>query len=179
MVIYRAKTVKINVGCGSRVLDGWVNCDIVRDPKAPRDPEILCDAKSIPLEDGCASTIMAIHVFEHFYRWEIEGVIREWCRLLEPGGLLIIELPDLVKCCQNYLSGVKRGGKDPDQIARWGIYGDPRTGNPYMCHPWGYSPEEVILLLKANGFAMAIEKTTQFHPAGRSHRDMRIEAVKG
>lgn len=170
--------MKINVGCGSRVLDGWFNCDIARDPNAPRDPELLCDAKAIPLADGCADTVMAIHVFEHFYRWEIEGVIKEWARLLKPGGSLILELPNLVKACQNYLSGLKKGGKDPDQLARWAIYGDPRTGNPYMCHPWGYSPQEVIDLLHKNGFKKGKEAVPQFHPAGKYHRDMRIEAVK-
>jgi predicted SAM-dependent methyltransferase len=116
-------------------------------------------------------------VFEHFYRWEAEGVLREWRRLLKPGGKLILELPNLVKCCQNYLDGRKRGGKDPDQLARWGIYGDPRTGNRYMNHPWGYSPEEMIGLLTAAGFRGAVERPTQFHPAGREHRDMRIEAT--
>lgn len=168
--------MRLNIGCGARVLDGWTNCDIVRNPAAPRDPEILCDAKAIPLPDGCADVAQAIHVFEHFYRWEAEGVLREWRRLLKPGGLLILELPNLVKCCENFLSGRKRGGKDPDQLARWGIYGDPRTGDKFMNHPWGYSPDEVIDLLHANGFADAVERPTQFHPAGRAHRDMRIEA---
>jgi SAM-dependent methyltransferase len=168
--------VRLNIGCGARVLDGWTNCDIVRNPAAPRDPEILCDAKAIPLPDGCAEMAQAIHVFEHFYRWEAEGVLREWRRLLKPGGVLILELPNLVKCCENFLSGRKRGGKDPDQLARWGIYGDPRTGDKFMNHPWGYSPDEVIDLLHANGFTDAVERPTQFHPAGRAHRDMRIEA---
>jgi len=168
--------VRLNIGCGARVLDGWTNCDIVRNPAAPRDPEILCDAKAIPLPDGCAEMAQAIHVFEHFYRWEAEGVLREWRRLLKPGGVLILELPNLVKCCENFLSGRKRGGKDPDQLARWGIYGDPRTGDKFMNHPWGYSPDEVIDLLHANGFTDAVERPTQFHPAGRAPRDMRIEA---
>lgn len=178
MEIRAEQNMRLNVGCGARVLDGWVNCDIVRNPSAPRDPEILCDAKVIPLPDGCADTLMAIHVFEHFYRWEVESVLREWRRLLRPGGALILELPNLVKCCENYLSGLKRGGKDPDQLARWGIYGDPRTGDKYMCHPWGYSPQELMGLLQDNGFRGATERPTQFHPAGRKHRDMRIEAVK-
>lgn len=168
--------MRLNIGCGARVLDGWFNIDVVRNPDAPRDPELLSDAKKIDLPDACADTVMAIHVFEHFYRWEAEGVLQEWRRLLKPGGLLILELPNLVKCCENYLSGRKRGGKDPDQLARWGIYGDPRTGDHFMTHPWGYSPEELKELLLANGFKAAVEQNTQFHPAGRNHRDMRIEA---
>lgn len=170
--------MKLNIGCGARVLEGWTNCDIQVNPNAPRAPEILCDAKSIPLPDGCASVVMAIHVFEHFYRWEVESVLAEWRRLLQPGGQLILELPNLVKCCENYLSGRVRGGKDPDQLARWGIYGDPRTGDKFMCHPWGYSPEELQSILEANGFRKVKHQATVFHPAGRNHRDMRIEAIK-
>lgn len=168
--------MRLNIGCGARVLDGWFNIDVVRNPDAPRDPELLSDAKKIDLPDACADTVMAIHVFEHFYRWEAEGVLQEWRRLLKPGGLLILELPNLVKCCENYLSGRKRGGKDPDQLARWGIYGDPRTGDHFMCHPWGYSPEELMGMLVEVGFKNPKEHPTQFHPAGRNHRDMRLEA---
>lgn len=172
------KGLRLNIGCGSRVLDGWVNCDIERNPNAMRDPEILCDAKSIPLPDGCADTLMAIHVFEHFYRWEVEDVLLEWRRLLKPGGRLILELPDLIKCCQNILDGRVRGGKNPDQLGRWGLFGDPRFKNKFMCHPWSYAPRELIEMLEHNGFMNAQHKVTQFHPAGRDHRDMRIEAVR-
>lgn len=170
--------MKLNVGCGKRILEGWTNCDIERDPEAGRDPDILCDARSIPLPDGCADVLMAIHLFEHLYRWDVDAALTEWSRLLKSGGTLILEMPDLVKCCENYLSGRKRGGKDPDQLARWGIYGDPRTGNPFMNHRWGYSPEELISILESHGFKKAKHLPTEFHPAGRSHRDMRIEAIK-
>lgn len=170
--------MRLNIGCGARVLDGWTNCDIQHNPAAPRAPEVLCDAKAIPLPDACADELMAIHVFEHFYRWEVDAVLAEWRRLLRSGGLLILELPDLVKCCENYLSGRMRGGKNPDQLARWGIYGDPRTGDKFMCHPWGWSPEELEALLKARGFVSVRHLPTQFHPAGRKHRDMRLEAIK-
>jgi predicted SAM-dependent methyltransferase len=169
--------LRLNVGAGSRRPAGYFHLDVEENPDAPSPLDLLCDAKAIPLPDGCASELMAIHVFEHFYRWEIEGVLAEWKRLLRPGGRLVLELPNLVKCCQNYLDGRMKGGKHPDQLARWGIYGDPRTGNHWMCHPWGYSPEELIGLLHAAGFKGAKEFQTQHHPAGRHHRDMRIEAT--
>ena len=76
---------KLNIGCGKRVLPGWVNIDINAHPKAKRTPDILCDARQIPLPDMCASVVMALHVIEHFYRWEVEEVLAEWRRLLSPG----------------------------------------------------------------------------------------------
>lgn len=170
--------MKLNVGCGKRILDGWFNCDVARDPEATKDPDLLCDAKAIPLEDNCADVLQAIHLLEHCPRWDTEVVLKEWHRLLKPGGKLILELPNLVKCCQNYLDGRMKGGKNPDQLARWGIYGDPRTGNHWMCHLWGFSPEELMGILKEVGFIKIAEHPTQNHPAGKLHRDMRIEAIK-
>lgn len=168
--------LRLNVGCGSRVLPGYFNCDIERNPEAPKAPELLCDAKSIPLPDGCAVELMAIHVWEHFYRWESETVIKEWRRLLKAGGKLVLELPDLIKCCQNIIDGRMKAGKHIDQLGRWGLYGDPRLENKFMCHPWGWAPQELIDFLHANGFRDARHLPTVFHPAGRTHRDMRIEA---
>jgi len=73
--------IKLNLGCGKYVLDGWVNVDAATSPQAPRPPELLCDVKSISLPDECATEVMAIHLWEHLYRWECEDVIAEWRRL--------------------------------------------------------------------------------------------------
>lgn len=177
--------MRINFGCGSRVWDTHYNIDAIHNPHAPRRPELLYafefDASGklvtpVPLDDGVADEITGIHVFEHFYRWTCEAVLAEWRRLLKPGGQLILELPDLIKCCQNIIDG--RRGKEPDQLGRWGLYGDPRTNDVYMCHPWGWAPDELMAFLGANGFKNMIQKPTQFHKCGKLHRDMRIEAVR-
>ena len=168
--------MKINVGCGARVLDGWFNCDAVRHPNAPRDPELLCLADNIPLDTECADELMAIHVFEHFYRWDCDKVINEWKRLLRPGGLLVLELPNIIKCCQNVLDRIHKGGKELDQLGMWGLYGDPRLEDQYMVHRWAWSPNTLRVFLASHGFVKIVEKTTVFHPAGRMHRDMRLEA---
>lgn len=177
--------MRLNIGCGHRVKDGYYNIDAIHSPKAPRPPELIYSfqfdkdgglVKQIPLEDGCADEILGVHVFEHFYRWECKAVMVEWHRLLKPGGLLILELPDLIKCCKNIVDG--RKGKHPDQLGRWGLYGDPRTMDRLMCHPWGWGPQELIAFLGENGFKKMRHLPTQFHSNGRDHRDMRIEAIK-
>lgn len=142
-------------------------------------PELLCDIiEGIPLPDGCAQVVQAIHLFEHFPRWRAEDVLRDWRRLLAPGGMLILELPDLEKCCRNYLERRTQAGKNPDQLSRWGIYGDSTLRDPFMLHMWGYSPEELMDMLIGCGFRYARHEPTQFHPIGRARRDMRIEATK-
>jgi len=163
--------VKINIGCGPMVLDGWTNCDIQVSPKAPRPPEILCDVKSIPLEDECADVVMALHLLEHFYQWEAPAVVQEWRRLLKPGGKLILELPNLEAACRNLLKGMK------DQMSMWPLYGDPGHKDPYMCHRWGYTPKTVTRFLKQQGFKKIQILKPQTH-GRRANRDMRVEAIR-
>lgn len=178
MDLLAADVVRVNVGAGRHVLDGWINVDVQRSARAKRDPDIFSDARKIPLPDECANELMAIHLWEHFYPWECDALLAEWRRLLKPGGLLVLELPDLVKCCRNVIDGGLKGGKDPDQLGMWGLYGDPRERDPYMMHKWGWAASTVIQFLSARGFRKVVEKPTQWHPAGREHRDMRIEARK-
>lgn len=167
--------MRINVGCGRHVLDGWVNVDMEVSQKAARPPEILASAAAISLPDACADEVMAIHVLEHFYRWEVAGVLAEWHRLLKPGGQLTLELPDILKCARNLIK-LAAAGADADQMAMWGLYGDPGTANQLMCHRWGWHPATLQAELQAAGFIDMVWPPTQWHPAGRAHRDMRVEA---
>lgn len=165
--------MRLNVGCGKHTLDGgWTNIDAVRSPLAPRAPEIFADVGAIPLPDGCADELMAIHVFEHVYRWDSEKVLAEWARLLKSGGRLILEMPDLIKCCKNVIAG------RPDQMGMWGLYGDPKLEDTYMVHRWLWTMKSITPLLVKAGFTDIVEKPTQWHPAGRLHRDFRVEATR-
>lgn len=163
--------MKLNIGCGRMVLDGWTNCDIQVSPHAPREPEILCDAKEIPLEDGCADEVMALHLIEHFYLWEVPDVLNEWRRLLKDGGKLILELPNLELACIAVLEG-KSHSK-----SMWPLYGDPGHCDEHMCHRWGYTPETIEVLLRHFGFGEIQHLPPQTHGA-QEDRDMRVEAIK-
>jgi len=166
--------LKLNVCCGGRILPDWVNIDVV--DTASKTPDILADARNIPLPNRCAEEIMCIHGFEHFYRFEVDDLINEWKRLLMIGGTLVLELPNLIKCCENILNDYKLAGKHPDQAGLWGLYGDPRSGNPYMNHRWGWTPQTLSEFLREHGFKKIDEQPTQWHPIGRHCRDMRITA---
>jgi len=163
--------MNINIGCGRMVLNGWTNCDVQVSPKAPRPPEILCKADDIPMPDRCADTVMALHLIEHFYLWEVAGVLSEWRRLLKSGGELILELPNIEAAARNLLAGLN------DQMSMWPLYGDPQHEDVYMCHHWGYTPKTITALLNDNGFERVMVLPPQTH-GKRANRDMRIEAVK-
>lgn len=168
-----SESMKLNIGAGNKNIPGWLSVDA--DPATK--PDILGTALSIPLPDESASTVMAIHLLEHLHQWEAEPALREWFRLLAPGGLLILEMPDFLKFCKNIADGVV-GRKHPDQMGMWPAYGDPRDKNPLMCHKWAYWFDSLKPLVESIGFRSVKELPTQFHAIGRDHRDFRLEARK-
>lgn len=166
--------VRLSVGCGGRRLPGYTGVDVVPRPAA----DIVAPADNIPLPDNSVDEIMAIHVVEHVYVWQVPDLLREWHRLLRPGGLLVLEMPDLIKTCRNVLDGRVIGGKHPDQLTMWSLYGDPREKDPYMGHKWCHTFKTLAPTVKEAGFIKIVEKPTIHHPAGRVHRDFRLEAIK-
>jgi SAM-dependent methyltransferase len=173
--------MRLNVCAGRHLLDGWTNIDVAPSPHKKaggRPPDILADMRSIPLPDGCADEVMCIHGIEHIEPWEADVALLEWHRLLMPGGMLVLECPNLLKCCQNVLENYHQPGKHPDQFGMWGLFGDATLRDPYMLHRWAYTPASLEVKLKAAGFVDAIEEVTQWHLTGQKRRDMRMTARK-
>jgi 2-polyprenyl-6-hydroxyphenyl methylase/3-demethylubiquinone-9 3-methyltransferase len=50
---------------------------------------VRADASALPLPDGCADVVVAGEVLEHVA--DLAAVVGEACRLLRPGGLLVID----------------------------------------------------------------------------------------
>lgn len=171
--------LKLNVGCGRHTLDGWFCIDAVQHPNATRPLDLISNAIKIDLPDACANEIMAIHFWEHLYRWQCDEVITEWKRLLRPRGRLLMEMPDLMKFCRNIMRGLNDSGRHPDQMGMWAMYGDPRTKDPYMVHKWAWTFTTLKKFLAGHGFIDIVEEETQWHPVGRALRDFRIVAVRG
>lgn len=165
--------MRLNIGCGRMVLDGYVNVDMVRSPKAPRDPEHVGVDMRLVHDYFPARTfdeVLALHVIEHVYRWEVPGMVKGWRAVMKPGALLIIEAPDVVKCARNLLAGAT------DQLCMWGFYGDPSHEDEFMCHRWGWTSATLAPVLASCGFGnMRLDLPPRFHGA-RVSRDFRIEA---
>lgn len=171
--------MRVNFGCGRRVLSGYYNIDAIRHPKAARDPELLFEMRfdngklieQFPLEDGCADEVMSIHVIEHFHRYNTDAVIAEFKRLLKVGGKLVLECPNLEAACRNLLAGMD------EQMTLWPIYGSPKEGNPFVAHLWGWTPKTMKELLASHGFSDIQIMPPREHMV-RASRDMRAEAVR-
>ena len=82
--------VKLNLGCGDKILPGYVNVDVASE-RAGKQPDVICDVRKLDKFDtGHADEILAVHVVEHFWRWEVVDILKEWVRVLKPGGKMIL-----------------------------------------------------------------------------------------
>lgn len=85
-------TRKLHLG-GQQAAEGWEILDAIEGP----DVDHLGDARDLSrFKDGEFSEIYASHIIEHLdYKDEIGIALKEWNRVLEPGGILYISAPDL------------------------------------------------------------------------------------
>lgn len=80
--------MRVNLGCGFKPLDGWLNLD-----KNPADDSIMyCDIEDVlPLADDSCEEILLDNVVEHLR--DIPKLIRELDRCLMSGGTVKIVTP--------------------------------------------------------------------------------------
>ncbi|MDX1374420.1 MAG: methyltransferase domain-containing protein [Burkholderiales bacterium] len=169
---------RLNLGCGDKILAGYVNVDVAAS-RAGRSPDVLCDLHRLePFADDSCDEVMAIHVVEHFYRWEVVDVLREWLRVLKPGGRMILECPNLLTACQTLLDNPQlAAGAGPEgQRSMWVFYGDPAWRDPLMCHRWNYTPDSLRAVMQEAGLVNVHQAPAQFKL--REPRDMRLVGEK-
>ena len=92
--------MKLNIGCGSNKIDGYVNIDTEESCK----PDLLHDLMEAPLpyEDGTVEEILFFHCIEHIRKCLHETVLNEFRRVLAPNGKLYISYPNFWECAQRW-----------------------------------------------------------------------------
>ncbi len=156
--------MKLHLGCGTKILEGYVNLDAFVD-----DPRVVkADITNLPYPDGSIDEILSEHVFEHVGFAEEERLFRECHRVLRSGGHLTVETPDMEWLCRAFLdahdtfkSFYKVGavdhyfgnGRATDQ--RWGMITTHFFGNqngPGQFHRNGYSAGKFQSIAALLGF---------------------------
>ena len=100
--------LKLHIGCGKRHIPGFVNIDILDAPHVDH----CCSVDALhAFATEEVSLIYASHVLEHFGRYEVEGVLREWHRVLVPGGILRMAVPDFAAVVKLYEQEGLQDGK--------------------------------------------------------------------
>ncbi len=83
--------MKLHLGCGKRFIPGFIHIDTLSYPHIDHVALI----NELPfIENDVVELIYACHVVEHFKRNALRDVLIEWLRVLKPGGVLRIAVPD-------------------------------------------------------------------------------------
>jgi ubiquinone/menaquinone biosynthesis C-methylase UbiE len=170
--------IKLNLGCGDKILQGYINVDVTSE-RAGNKPDIVCDIRNLnKFSDNYADEILAVHVVEHFWRWEVVKILTEWVRVLKPGGKMILECPNLKSACEEFLRKPDLASQPGQEGQRtmWVFYGDPGWADPLMVHRWGYTPLSLAQVMNQSGLKDLKQEPAQFKL--REPRDMRVTGIK-
>ena len=90
----------LNVGCGRRFHPAWTNIDL-----ESWDPQVTQHdiTKGLPFEDDHFDAVYHSHVLEHLEPRDGERLLDECYRVLRPGGVLRIVVPNLEQIATLYL----------------------------------------------------------------------------
>ena|SRR3990167_9688126 len=102
----------LHLGCWDKFFpctkkEKWVNIDI-RDLEVP--PNILflkMNVVKLGFPDNSVDYIYACHLLEHFRRDETQTILKEWYRVLKPGGVIRIAVPDFDAIVEVYLKEMR------------------------------------------------------------------------
>jgi len=206
--------LRLNLGCGLRTHPDWVNVDGSWNARLARHPlfrKVLCYLhlltaekasvqwsrdvfihdirKPLPFPDCSADVVYASHVLEHLYREQAEKLALESFRVLAPGGIVRIIVPDLHAMIREYegdspfgeLSPAKKAISPADLLNERLLMRSPspprnsfllrvyEAWEDFHSHKWMYDEQSLTDLLRSAGFVDL---------AGRDYADSSIANIK-
>jgi predicted SAM-dependent methyltransferase len=110
--------IKLHLGCGKIRLPGYINVDIMAQPSV----DVIADLRRLPWPDASVDHVYSCAAIEHFGRREWVGVLKEWARVLKPGGGIRVSTADFEAAIARYLEqknleellGLMIGGQKDD-----------------------------------------------------------------
>lgn len=91
---------KLNFGCGTRIAEGWTNIDFHSSDSRVLRVNLLA---GFPFPANNFDVVYSSHVIEHFAFEEAAFLMREACRVLKPGGVVRIVVPDQEDTVREYV----------------------------------------------------------------------------
>ncbi len=165
----------INVGSGQRPYAStsevqWTNMDI--NPKW--NPDVVGDWSSLPMFDAeSMDIVVAEQTVEHVGCGDAVPLFREAYRILKPGGVLVITMPDLRALAQRWLTG-----QLDDFLYSVNLYG-AWMGHDADRHKWNTSYEGwVKFLFDAAPWRRVVRGGSANVPLAADWWILRIEATK-
>ena len=185
--------MKLNLGCGACVVNGWTNVDYglgARMAKVPGfralnkrlrvftldwDNRIVIQdlSKQFPWDDESVNIIYSSHLLEHFPRKEGRVFVSECFRVLRRGGIARLVVPDLSYIVREYVDGRLRAD---ELVERLGVlYGAGKTGITKRLAPFISFPHKCMYDVPA---LLAVLCESGFHAESRRPFDSAIEDIE-
>jgi len=110
--------VMVNLGCGTRLHPDWVNIDLFPTAPGVRVADFI---NGIPLPDRSAACVYHSHVLEHLPLDVARRFLTECFRVLAPGGVLRVVVPDFEQSARDYVQILdrRRRGEPLSKQHRW------------------------------------------------------------
>jgi hypothetical protein len=120
-------TPKLQLGAGANKLPGWFNTDyFVRE-----DIYFLDATKKFPFNDNSFQWVFSEHHIEHISYKQANFMLNELFRVMQPGGYLRIDTPDLKKYAANYVDDTVNAALTKQHAHDW-IYGGFAYASNYV-----------------------------------------------
>lgn len=119
----------------------------------------VADVTRLPFEAGTVYKILAVQVFEHLTPVQAGATLSDWWRLLVPGGVLVLTVPDL----HGTLDWLENGSASQRAFALRHMRGSRRDEWNFH-HAW-YTQMTLEELLQAHGFRTGVLDNPHVYPA--------------
>ena len=199
--------MKLQLGCGpGKTPEGWINLDGSWNARLSKYPTlrtvlkaihflpasllelpwsadiVIHDLrKSLPFPDDSFCAVYGSHVLEHLYLEQAKRLLKECLRVLQPGGVLRLVVPDLQAIVREYRGEISFGNTAEmlEKISRADvlntrlhfrtteppsgnfIYRIPTALNDFHSHKWMYDSESLCLYFRSAGFVEVDEMKFQ------------------
>lgn len=149
----------LHAGCGGENLPPWFPIkgeEIKLDIDERFKPDIIASIDNMG-DIGPFDALFCCHCLEHLQWFKAMTALREFYRVLRPGGIALVEVPDLegVKPDDTVVYTMDNGL----QVTGMDMYYGHREfsfDNPYMMHGCGFMPVTMHRALKGAGFQAGV-----------------------
>ena len=173
--------LNLHIGCGKGLLPGWGNIDI---HPAPLSMNVL---RGLPFGAGSVRHVFVSHFLEHlFFPRDVTPFLAELRRVLAPGGIVRIVVPDIEQCIEAYdandpaFFASRRETwewwpENPTRLEDFLAYAGagPEPAYLFESHKYGYDFETLRRVLEDAGFVGTKRSTFM----GSEHPALRVDDV--
>jgi predicted SAM-dependent methyltransferase len=172
-----------NLGCGPKrgrqpsIFDGWRELRVDIEPAI--NPDIVADITDLsPIPSNSVDGVWSSHCLEHLYQHQVPVALGEITRILAPGGVACLLVPDL-QAIAAYIAADKihepvyespAGPICPHDVV-FGFGKQIANGFTHMAHRCGFTPSAMVAYLKGAAFGQCVVMRRQgFELAALAHK---------